>query len=46
MGTLDGTVEAEIDVATSVEGMADVLEQHRYANDHLYLDYKGESWPW
>lgn len=29
MGTLDGAVEAEIDVKTSVNGMVDVIELHR-----------------
>ncbi|MBF6636224.1 SDR family oxidoreductase [Rouxiella silvae] len=46
MGTLDGAVEAEIDVKTSVEGMADVIEKHRHDNTHLYLDYENKTWPW
>ncbi|NUL35581.1 SDR family oxidoreductase [Kosakonia sacchari] len=46
MGTLDGTVNAEIDVKTSVEGMISVIEQHRNARSHLFLDYENNSWPW
>lgn len=46
MGTLEGTVEAEISVATSVQGMTEVVEQYRHANNHLFIDYKGECWPW
>lgn len=46
MGTLDGTVQAEIDVQTSVKGVADVVESHRNCEQHLYLDYQGKSWPW
>ncbi|WP_072440754.1 SDR family oxidoreductase [Kosakonia radicincitans] len=46
MGTLDGTVDAEIDVSTSVNGMVSVIEQHRNARSHLFLDYENNSWPW
>lgn len=46
MGTLDGTVDAEIDVKTSVNGMIGVIEQHRNAASHLFLDYENNSWPW
>lgn len=46
MGTLDGTVDAEIDVKTSVNGMISVIEQHRDARSHLFLDYENNSWPW
>lgn len=46
MGTLDGTVQAEIDVETSVRGVADVVERHRNSGQNLYLDYAGERWPW
>ncbi|WP_253073772.1 SDR family oxidoreductase [Kosakonia sp. MUSA4] len=45
MGTLDGTVNAEIDVRTSVNGMVSVIEQHRNARSHLFLDYENNSWP-
>lgn len=46
MGTLDGAVEAEIDIRTSVKGMTDVIEQHRYDKNHLFLDYENNTWPW
>jgi len=46
MGTLDGAVEAEIDVKTSVNGMVDVIELHRNDKKHLFLDYENNSWPW
>ena len=46
MGTLDGTVEAEIDVETSVRGVADVVEQNRLSGQHLYLNYQGNQLPW
>ncbi|MGF7178110.1 SDR family oxidoreductase [Azospirillum doebereinerae] len=46
MGTLDGTVEAEISVQESVERMAQVLTAHRGNGQNLYLDWKGRSLPW
>jgi NAD(P)-dependent dehydrogenase (short-subunit alcohol dehydrogenase family) len=46
MGTLDGTVSAEIDVDTSVRGVADVLEAQRQSGRHQYLDYTGTALPW
>ncbi len=46
MGTLDGTVTAEIDVETSVRGMAEVIERHRNDKAHVFLDYENNSWPW
>ena len=46
MGTLNGAVEAEIDIGTSVKGMTDVIEQHRNDKDHLFLDYENNTWPW
>ncbi|MEN0581562.1 hypothetical protein AAIG39_21535 [Phytobacter palmae] len=46
MGTLDGAVEAEIDVKTSVNGMVDVIELHRNDKEHLFLDYENNIWPW
>lgn len=46
MGTLDGAVQAEIDVETSVRGVADVVERYRNSGESLYLDYAGERWPW
>ncbi|WP_413742769.1 SDR family oxidoreductase [Sodalis sp. RH15] len=46
MGTLDGAVEAEIDVNTSVNGMAEVIDRYRHSGQHHYLDYLGNRWPW
>ena len=46
MGTLDGAVEAEIDVNTSVNGMVEVIELHRNDRKHLFLDYENNTWPW
>ncbi|WP_413724031.1 hypothetical protein [Sodalis sp. RH16] len=46
MGTLDGAVDAEIDVAASVNGMARVIERYRDSGRHHYLDYLGNRWPW
>jgi NAD(P)-dependent dehydrogenase (short-subunit alcohol dehydrogenase family) len=46
MGTLDGTVAAEIDVDTSVRGVTDVVESHRHSGRHEYLDYTGMSLDW
>lgn len=46
MGTLDGTVAAEIDVDTSVRGVADQLERHMGSGRQLFLDYRGEPLPW
>lgn len=46
MGTLNGTVEAEIDVETSVRGIAERVERHRHSGEHLYVDYEDRRWPW
>lgn len=46
MGTLDGAVQAEIDVATSVRGVADQLELAMGSGEHRYLDYRGEPLAW
>ncbi|WP_237680792.1 SDR family oxidoreductase [[Erwinia] mediterraneensis] len=46
MGTLDGAVEAEIDVKTSVNGMVDVIALHRNDKKHLFLDFENNTWPW
>ncbi|MEY8711342.1 SDR family oxidoreductase [Mangrovibacter phragmitis] len=46
MGSLDGAVEAEIDVKTSVNGMVNVIELHRNDKKHLFLDYENNTWPW
>jgi NAD(P)-dependent dehydrogenase (short-subunit alcohol dehydrogenase family) len=41
-----GGAHADIDVATSVKGMADVLEAKAGAGGHEFLNYKGETLPW
>jgi NAD(P)-dependent dehydrogenase (short-subunit alcohol dehydrogenase family) len=41
-----GGEHADIDVATSVKGMADVLEAKAGAGGHEFLNYKGETLPW
>ena len=46
MGTLGGTVEPEIELETSVRGVADVVERHRGSGEHLYLDYEDNRLPW
>ncbi len=46
MGTLDGTVAAEIDVETSVRGVADVVERHMGSGENLYLDYEDRPLAW
>ena len=46
MGTLGGTVEPEIELDTSVRGVADVVERHRGSGEHLYLDYEDTRLPW
>ena len=37
---------ADIDVATSVKGIADVLESKAGSKTHEYLDYRGKTIPW
>ena len=37
---------ADIDVETSVHGLADVLEQQAGKPGHRFLNYKGETIPW
>lgn len=46
MGTLDGTVEPEIELETSANGVADVVERHIGSGENLYLDYKDTRLPW
>jgi len=46
MGTLDGTVEAEISVEESVKGVVDVLKAHMGLGENLYLDWQGNRLPW
>lgn len=46
MGTLDGTVEAEIEVEESVNGLYRVLDQHAGSGENLYIDWTGAKLPW
>lgn len=46
MGTLDGAVEPEIELETSVKGVADVVERHMGSGENIYLDYEGTRLPW
>ncbi|WP_417843534.1 SDR family oxidoreductase [Thalassospira sp.] len=46
MGTLDGTVEAEMSVEESVTGMAEVLMANMGCGEHRYLDWAGRPLPW
>jgi NAD(P)-dependent dehydrogenase (short-subunit alcohol dehydrogenase family) len=41
-----GGENADIDVETSVTGVADVLEAKAGAGGHEFLDYKGQTIPW
>jgi NAD(P)-dependent dehydrogenase (short-subunit alcohol dehydrogenase family) len=41
-----GGPHADIDVATSVRGIADVLDAKAGSGKHEYLDYRGETIPW
>jgi len=41
-----GGANADIDVETSVRGLADVLEKKLGAGGHEYLDYTGKTLPW
>ena len=46
MGTLDGTVEPEMELEPSVRGVADVVERHRGSGENLYLDWRGSPPGW
>jgi hypothetical protein len=41
-----GGQEADLDIATSVTGMADVIEARLGQGGCVYLDYTGETLPW
>ena len=40
MGTLNGTVDAEIELEPRVRGVADVVERHMASGENLYLDWE------
>ena len=46
MGTLDGTVAAEIELEPSVRGVANVVELHMSSGENLYLDWQDCSLAW
>jgi len=46
MGTLGGTVKAEIALEPSIRGVADVVEKHMGSGENLYLDYQGKRLDW
>ncbi len=46
MGTLDGTVKAEIELEPSVRGIADVVERHMGSDENLYLDWEDRPLSW
>ena len=46
MGTLDGTVAAEMEVGPSVRGVADVVERHRGSGENLYRDWEDRPLDW
>ena len=41
-----GGAAAPLDVATSVAGIADVLEARAGSHTHAFVDYRGETVPW
>ncbi len=46
MGTLDGTVEPEMELEPSVQGVADVVERHRGSGENRYLDWRDQPLGW
>ena len=46
MGTLDGTVQAEMELGPSVRGVADVVARRRGSGENLYLDWEDKPLPW
>ena len=46
MGTLGGTVDYEIELAPSVQGVADVVEQHFGSGEQPYVDYQNKPLAW
>lgn len=46
MGTLDGTVAAELELEPSVRGVADVVERHMGSGDNRYLDWEDKPIDW
>lgn len=46
MGTLDGTIEPEMELEPSVRGVADVIERHRGSGENLYVDWQDSPLAW
>lgn len=46
MGTLGGTVSAEMELEPSVRGVADIVERHRGSGDNLYVDWQDQPLAW
>ena len=46
MGTLNGTVDAEIELEPRVRGVADVVERHMASGENLYLDWEDPPLAW
>ncbi len=46
MGTLDGTVEPEMELQPSVLGVADVVERHMGSGENLYRDWQDAPLDW
>lgn len=46
MGTLDGTVEPEMELEPSVLGVADVVERHMGSGENLYRDWEDRPLGW
>ena len=46
MGTLGGTVEAEISLDESIAGIMDVVDRHRGSGEIMFRDWRDQNWPW
>lgn len=46
MGTLNGTVEPDMELEPSVRGVADVIERHRASGENLYRDWQDRTLDW
>jgi len=46
MGTLEGTVAAEMELEPSVRGVADVVERHMGSGENRYLDWQDQPLDW
>lgn len=46
MGTLGGTVQAEMELAPSVRGVADVVERRMGSGDNAYVDWQDRPIAW